>query len=139
MDYSSNYSTFPSDTGFTMYLDMTGSDLISELSIHTTFTANSTGYIDCSVTTEDVNMYIICKNIAEIVTNSSYSIAVAIAASAWAKTGIAKTVSDWNSFGKLYFKGSDFSQITASSNAVDLSVRNPINNTEFYSSTNNYN
>ena len=86
---------------------MTGSDLISELSIHTTFTANSTGYIDCSVTTEDINMNIICNNIAEVVTNTTYSLSVAMAVSAWSKTGTAKTSSDWNSFGKAYFKTSD--------------------------------
>lgn len=77
-----------------MYLDMTGSDLISELSIRTTFTANSTGYIDCSVTTEDINMVIVCKNIAEVATNTTYSIAAAMAVSAWLETGTAKTNTD---------------------------------------------
>ena len=122
-----------------MYLDVTGSDLVSELSIHTTFSANSTGYIDCSVVTEDVNINIICKNIAEIITESIYSISVALAASSLTEEAIGKTNTDWSSFGKMYFKGSDSKQITSSSNAIDLSTRYPINNTEFYSSTDNFN
>ena len=64
-----------------MYLDMTGSDLISELSIHTTFTANSTGFINCSVVVEDTNMIINCKNIAEVVANTTYYIYASMATS----------------------------------------------------------
>lgn len=90
-----------------MYLDLTGSDLVSELSIHTTFTANSTGYIDCSVAAEDINFNIICKNIAEIITESIYSISVALSASSLTEKEVGKTSTDWNSFGKIYFKGGD--------------------------------